>query len=198
MFYNLIFPESISIKSTRSIKYDTIIHSSKNGSELRISNLEYPMLSYNIVNDIKNKKELETITNFFKLVKGRAGGFKFKDWLDYEAKSQNIAVTDGEIKEFQLIKTYNYDNKIEIRKITKPIEGSVKIFVDDVDITTSIVVDYDTGIIKFSIAPEKDKIIKADFNFYVPVRFDTDTLEIVMINTKVGTVKDLKIVEIVE
>ena len=194
MFYDIVFPESISIKSSYIIEYNTIINKSKNGSELRISNYDYPLLSYNVVNDIKTKKELEEIINFFKLVKGRAYGFKFKDWLDYKAINQNIAIANGEQTEFQLIKTYNINNKIQIRKITKP--ANVSIFINQQNITQNININYNNGIITFNIPPEKDAIITATFDFYVPVRFDNDKIEIIMKNEKVGEIKDLKIVEL--
>ena len=194
MFYDIVFPESISMKSSYIIEYNTIINKSKNGNELRIPNYDYPLLSYNVINDIKTKKELEDIINFFKLVKGRAYGFKFKDWLDYKVINQNIAVADGEQKDFQLIKTYNINNKLQTRKITKP--KQVNIFTNNQDITTNISINYENGIITFNTPPEKDTIISASFEFYVPVRFDNDKIEIVMKNEKVGEIKDLKIVEL--
>lgn len=194
MFYDIVFPESISMKSSYIIEYNTIINKSKNGNELRISNYDYPLLSYNVINDIKTKKELENIINFFKLVKGRAYGFKFKDWLDYKATNQNIAVADGEQKEFQLIKTYNINNRVQIRKITKP--KQVSIFVNNQNIIENININYSNGIITFNTPPKKDTIISASFEFYVPVRFDNDKIEIVMKNEKVGEIKDLKIVEL--
>ena len=194
MFYDIVFPESISMKSSYIIEYNTIINKSKNGNELRISNYDYPLLSYNVINDIKTKKELEDIINFFKLVKGRAYGFKFKDWLDYKVINQNIAVADGEQKDFQLIKTYNINNKLQTRKITKP--KQVSIFINNQNITTNISINYENGIITFNTPPEKDTIISASFEFYVPVRFDNDKIEIVMKNEKVGEIKDLKIVEL--
>lgn len=194
MFYDIVFPESISIKSSYIIEYNTIINKSKNGGELRISNYDYPLLSYNVINDLKTKKELEEIINFFKLVKGRAYGFKFKDWLDYKAINQNIAIANGEQTEFQLIKTYNINNKIQIRKITKP--ENVSVFVNQQNITQNININYSSGIITFNTPPEKDTIITATFDFYVPVRFDNDKIEIIMKNDKVGEIKDLKIVEL--
>ena len=194
MFYDIVFPESISMKSSYIIEYNTIINKSKNGNELRISNYDYPLLSYNVINEIKTKTELEDIINFFKLVKGRAYGFKFKDWLDYKVINQNIAVADGEQKDFQLIKTYNINNKLQTRKITKP--KQVSIFINNQNITTNISINYENGIITFNTPPEKDTIISASFEFYVPVRFDNDKIEIVMKNEKVGEIKDLKIVEL--
>ena len=197
MLEDLIFPESISIKSTYTIEYKTTIHKAKSGRELRIANVDYPLLSYNIINDLKSKKEIETLINFFKLTKGKAIGFKFKDWIDYNTSNQVIATADGEIKDFQLIKTYLLDDYIQIRKITKPIKNTVKVYINNVDSTSSANINYENGIVSFENAPEKNSIIKADFEFYVPVRFDTDKLDITMKNSKYGEIKELKIIEII-
>ena len=104
MFYEINFPENISIKSKYYIEYNTNINKSKNGREQRISNTEKPLLYYNIVSGIKTKDDIDSIIKLFKLVKGRAIGFRFKDWLDYSVKNQTIGIGDGETKEFQLIK----------------------------------------------------------------------------------------------
>lgn len=197
MLEDLIFPESISMKSTYTIEYKTTVCTAKNGYELRIANIDYPLLSYNIINDLKSKTEIENLVNFFKLTKGKAIGFKFKDWLDYKVNSQVIATADGENKDFQLIKTYLLGNHVQIRKITKPIEGTVKIYVNDIEDKTNISIDYEKGLVSFSSAPANNSIIKADFEFYVPVRFDTDKLDITMKNSKYGEIKELKIIEII-
>jgi len=39
-------------------------------------------------------------------------------------------------------------------------------------------VDYTTGLVTFSVAPSAGVIVSADFDFDVPVRFDTDTLAV--------------------
>ena len=197
MLEDLIFPESISMKYTYTIEYKTTIHKAKSGYELRIANVDYPLLSYNIINDLKSKTEIENLVNFFKLTKGKAIGFKFKDWLDYNVNNQVIATADGKTKDFQLIKTYLFNDYIQIRKITKPIKNTVKIYINNIDNTSHANINYENGIISFENAPEKNSIIKADFEFYVPVRFDTDKLDITMKNSKYGEIKELKIIEII-
>ena len=202
MFYEINFPENISIKSKYYIEYNTNINKSKNGREQRISNTEEPLLYYNIVSGIKTKDDIDSIIKLFKLVKGRAIGFRFKDWLDYSVKNQTIGIGDGETKEFQLIKSYttalNDENITHIRKITKPVKSTVDIFVNGVNYNNNLNIDYTSGKIVFNNPVAINEVITANFEFDVPVRFDNDTLEISMRNVNSGELNNIKLVEIIE
>lgn len=65
------------------------------------------------------------------------------------------------------------------RQITKPVPESVKLYLNDVellpdDANHAFYVNYQTGIIHFSQALPENTIIYADFDFDVPVRFNSD------------------------
>lgn len=202
MFYETNFPENISIHSKYYIEYNTQINKSKNGREQRISNKDEPLLYYNIISGIKTKDEIESIVKLFKLVKGRAIGFRFKDWLDYSTINQTIGIGDGETTEFQLIKTYttilNNENITHIRKITKPVKSTVNIFVNGVNYNDNLVINYTNGKIIFKNPVPLNEIITANFEFDVPVRFDNDTLEISMKNINSGEINNIRLIEIME
>lgn len=198
MFYEIRFPESISIKSTTSINFNTNITSSKNGKEKRIINRSESIMVYDIVSGVKSKQDIEEVTKLFRLVKGRAIGFRYKDWLDYSAINQQIDIGDGEKTKFQLIKTYtdlNSKNKY-IREIKKPVENTVKISLDNIP-NKSFSVDYTNGNIIFKETPANSTIITASFEFDVPVRFDSDELEISLDSLNSGKIKDIRLIEII-
>lgn len=198
MFYEIRFPESISIKSTTSINFNTNITSSKNGKEKRIINRSESIMVYDIVSGVKSKQDIEEVTKLFRLVKGRAIGFRYKDWLDYSAINQQIDIGDGEKTKFKLIKTYtdlNSKNKY-IREIKKPVENTVKISLDNIP-NKSFSVDYTNGNIIFKETPANSTIITASFEFDVPVRFDSDELEISLDSLNSGKIKDIRLIEII-
>lgn len=200
MFYEFRFPDSISIKSTTSIEFNTNIMVSKNGQEQRIANRENSRLIYNVANGIKTKRDLDRIINLFRIVKGRNIGFRFKDWTDYSARKQILGLGTGDNKIYQFVKNYNItvndENVIYVRKITKPVKDTVKIFVNDIDVTNSVDINYKNGEINFKIAPNENEIISADFEFDVPVRFDTDVIELSLNGQNSGRIKDIRLVEI--
>lgn len=194
-FLETRFPESISFNSSSILEFKTSVISTKNGSEQRNINWRSNRMKFNIVNGIKTKAELDEIISFFRNVRGRAYGFRFKDWTDYKAEKQPIATGDGETKSFQLIKTYIIDNNIYVRKITKPVISTVKVCINGA-VVDDVELDLKTGIITFNEAPALDDEIEADFEFDVPVRFDSDVLEITMDTVNTGKVKDVVLVEI--
>ncbi|MBR2141216.1 MAG: DUF2460 domain-containing protein [Rickettsiales bacterium] len=200
MFYEINFPESVSIRSKHHIEYNTSVHRSKNGREQRISNMEQPLSYYDVVSGVKTTEEINELVKFFKLMEGRACGFRFKDWLDYGAENQIIGVGDNKNKTFQLIKMYTITVENEtishIRKITKPVKNKVDVFVNGVKYNDFLSLDYTTGVVTFDEPPATDEVVTATFEFDVPVRFDVDNLEIIMNNVNSGEINNLKLVEI--
>ena len=90
---------------------------------------------------------------------------------------QPLGTGDGSATTFQLQKRYAYTTGTltieKFRPITKPVEGSVLIGVDSVTQTetTDYTVDYSTGLVTFTTAPELDQVLTAGYEFHVPCRF---------------------------
>ena len=194
-FLEIRFPESISFESSTILEFNTSIIISKNGNEQRNVNWQYNKMKYNIINGIKTTTELDEIIKLFRNAKGQAYGFRFKDWSDYKATKQQIAIGDNINTKFQLIKTYIISNNIYTRIITKPVISTVKLYIDDVEIN-DFNIDFTTGEIVLSSPPQENSIIYADFEFDVPVRFNSDILEITMQSIKTGFVKDIMLIEV--
>ena len=194
-FLETRFPESISFNSSSILEFNTSVITTKNGSEQRNINWNSNKMKFNIINGIKTKAELDEIIAFFRNVRGKAYGFRFKDWSDYQAENQLIGVGDGETKDFQLIQDDRTNTNYYIRKITKPVISTIKIFIDGTS-TNDVNIDLKTGIVSFNEAPSIDAVITATFEFDVPVRFDSDMLEITMNTINTGKVKDITLIEI--
>ena len=195
-FVETKFPDSIAFNSISIPEFNTNIITMKNGSEQRNINWNSCRLKYNVLNRIKTATELSELLAFFRARKGRAIGFRFKDWSDYKAIGQILGIGDGTKTQFQLIKNYVSGTTTYLRTITKPVLGSLVIYVDNIA-TTDYTIDLTTGILTFNTAPLNTKEIKADLEFDVPVRFDSDILEIGMDSINSGTVKEIKLIEIV-
>lgn len=201
MFFEICFPNSIAIRSTAIIDFNTSIVVSKNGKEQRIANRENGKMIFNISNGIKTKKDLEEIITFFRIVKGKSNGFRFKDWLDFKVVDQTIGFGNNQEKTFQLIKTYNIfadkNNVACIRKITKPVLNTLKIFINNEEVDNSLInLNKESGKITFQSAPKDGDVITANFEFDVPVRFESDMLEFGLDTQNTGKIKDIKLIEI--
>lgn len=169
------FPEDISYGSSGGPCYSTDVITMTSGYEQRNINWQQARSRYNVAYGIKTEKHIKQLIDFFRICKGRAIGFRFKDWNDYSAENQLIGIGDGRKKEFRLIKTYETKDVKEQRIITKPVQGEVEIFLDGKEFKKAEV-DYTCGLINFSTPPGINVKVTANFNFDVPVRFDTDSL----------------------
>jgi uncharacterized protein (TIGR02217 family) len=59
---------------------------------------------------------------------------------------------------------------IEVRTITKPVAGTVKVYLDGVEQLWGWSVDTTTGVVTFGTAPAMGVEVTADCEFDVPVR----------------------------
>lgn len=190
----IVFPTDISYGSRGGPGYSTTIEINSAGIETRNQNWSYPRHEWDVAYGINTQAKLENLISFFHVAAGRANTFLFKDWLDYKsttlmsstvsATDQTIGTGDGAEDEFQLVKVYTQSGYSRTRNIYKPVTGSVRVAVDGVEKTVSV--DFGcsttTGIVTFAAGsiPTAGQVITAGFEFYVPVRFDTDVISIAL------------------
>ena len=191
-FHEVQFPSDIAFGSSGGPEFFTSIISSYGGHEQRNVNWSAARARYNVLHAIKNQTQIDELLSFFHARRGKAHAFRFKDWADYKASAQQIGVGDGTNKIFQLSKTYDS----YVREITKPVSGSVKIYVNSVLQTSGVAVNSTTGVVTFTTAPAAAAVITADFEFDVPVRFDVDYLPVSFDAVGLNSIRDIALVEV--
>lgn len=175
-FAEVQFPPDISYGSSGGPEYATDIVASVSGHEQRNATWAQARARFNVAKGVKTKTQLDALIAFFRARKGRAYGFRFKDWTDYSATGQVIGSGNGSVGQFQLVKRYDSGSHYELREIRKPVTGTVKIYVNSVQQMSGVSVNAATGLVTFVVPPASSTSITADFEFDVPVRFDTDRL----------------------
>ena len=85
---------------------------------------------------------------------------------------------------------------IEVRTITKPVAGTVKMYLDGAEQLSGWSVDTTAGVVTFSTAPGPGVEITADFEFDVPVRFDTDHMAVTIETYQLHNWQQIPIVEL--
>jgi uncharacterized protein (TIGR02217 family) len=135
-------------------------------------------------------------------------GFRWRDRLDHTSSApgeplspvdQGIGVGDGTTAAFQLVKTYGAGFAPYARPIGKPVAGSVRVAVGGSEVSGSwFACDTATGIVTFAAGhiPAMGAAITAGFSFDVPVRFDTDYLEVDLSAFSAGAIPKIPVVEI--
>ena len=146
---------------------------------------------------------------FFEERRGRLYGFRWRDRLDCCSATtgnvvspfdQVIGVGDGTTAAFQLVKTYGSAFSPYARAIVKPVSGSVRVAVADSEVAagSAFTCDATTGVVTFLAGhiPSAGTVVTAGFNFDVPVRFDTDYLEVDLATFAAGAIPKIPLVEI--
>lgn len=197
------FPECIASGSKGGPTWLTDVVTVTSGHEQRNQRWQHTRHSYDVAFGVHIMRDLEQLIAFFHGVRGRAHGFRFKDYADYRsctvteeptAFDQVIGTGDAAETSFQLTKTYDpFGTGPYYREIRKPVEGTVKIGVDGTEVPA--VVDYTTGIVSFGTAPANGTSVTAGYYFDVPCRFDTDQL-VVQLETILAGGAEIPIVEI--
>lgn len=176
-------------------KFQTSIVALGNGAEQRNSDWSRTRSTWDISYGVQYKEEVQEIIDFFYARRGKARGFRFKDWFDYQAVDQAIGVGDGVKTAFQLVK--NYTSVVTYaRKITRPVAGTSVLKVNGVVVSGTV--NNNTGVATLLTAPALGAVVSASFEFDFPARFDTDELRLNVRLFNVASIPAIPIIEIYE
>lgn len=206
-FHDIRFPASLSFGSVGGPERRTEIVTLANGFEERNSPWADSRRRYDAGVGMRSLDDIETLIGFFEARHGQLYGFRWKDWTDYKSTApsgevshvdQRIGMGDGVTTAFQLCKTYQSGIGAYTRRISKPVVGTVLISVADDELVESVhfSVDHETGFVQFFDTPATGSEIRAGFEFDVPVRFDTDRLEMSMQSFSAGEIPNVPVVEV--
>ena len=137
--------------------------------------------------------------DFFHARRGRAYGFRLKDFSDFTMAEQSIGTGDGSTTAFQIFKRYIDDDALAPpydRELKKIVAGSVSVAVAASSMASGWSVDDTTGILTFDAAPAVDADITVACEFDVPVRFDTDLMQAAIPGPDVHHWQSVKLVEV--
>jgi len=209
MFHDIRFPTGISRAAQGGPERRTDVVVLGSGAEERNARWANSRRSYNAGYGVKSLNDLNAVIAFFEERRGRLHGFRWRDPADWKscppedqptALDQLIGEGDGTTAVFQLIKTYGSAFNPWVREIRKPVAGTVLIAVSGTlqAAGTAYTVDNDTGLVTFLAGhiPAASAPVTAGFEFDVPVRFDTDKLEINIQGFRHGAIPSIPIVEI--
>jgi uncharacterized protein (TIGR02217 family) len=208
-FHDVRFPTAISRNAQGGPERRTDVVVLGSGYEERNSRWADSRRSYNAGYGVKSLDDLYQIIAFFEERRGRLHAFRWRDPMDWKSCPPNstpspldqiIGTGDGLRAAFQLQKTYGSAFAPWTRDIKKPVAGTVKIAVAGTELTpeTDFALDVSTGVVTFLAGriPAADQSVTAGYEFDVPVRFDTDKLEINLSGFTSGAIPNIPIVEV--
>lgn len=175
-FHNVIFPEDISYGSSGGPGFNTSVIELASGAEQRNVNWKQQRAEYDVSHGVKTRDQMEHLLDFFTARRGKAYGFRFKDWMDYQIDRQTIGLTTGLTGSRQIYKRYESETAYFFdRPITKIMPDTASIWINGGLVgDPDSILDYDTGIITIG----NGNTVEIACEFHVPVRFDTDSMKI--------------------
>jgi uncharacterized protein (TIGR02217 family) len=208
-FHEVLFPLDIALKSAGGPERRTEIVALASGREERNARWAHSRRRYDAGYGVKTLEALSEVIAFFEERRGRLHGFRWRDRLDHSSTAPGATVTpadqvlgtgDGATATFPLAKSYGGLYAPYKRPIAKPVPGSVRVAVDGDEVAdgTAFTCDSTTGLVTFLAGhlPPPDAAVTAGFLFDVPVRFDTDYLEVDLSAFAAGAIPKIPLLEI--
>jgi len=207
-FHEVLFPLDVALRSAGGPERRTEIVAFGSGREQRNARWAHSRRRYDAGYGVKTLDALREVVAFFEERRGQLYGFRWRDRLDHSSASDSAAPApldqllgagDGEATDFQLVKIYGASYAPYARPIEKPVPGSVRVAVGGVEVEASaFTVDATRGVVTFvpGHIPTEGAAVTAGFLFDVPVRFDTDYLEVDLSAFTAGAIPKIPLIEI--
>jgi len=206
-FHAVRFPLDVALGARGGPERATDVVTLASGREERNSRWAHARRRYNAGYGVKSRADMLAVLAFFEERRGRFHSFLWRDGLDFSsngtavptALDQAIGVGDGVKVSFSLTKRYGADFDPYLRPISKPVSGSVAVAVAGVGLATAdYSVDATTGVVTLDVAPAPGAAVTAGFLFDVPVRFDTDRLDVELTSFDAAEVPNIPLIEVRE
>jgi uncharacterized protein (TIGR02217 family) len=206
-FHEIRFPSTISYGSTGGPMRLTEIVPLANGFEERSTPWAHARRRYDAGFGLRSLADLETLLAFFEARHGQLYAFRWKDWTDYTSGplgapitplDQRLGMGDGLQRAYALTKRYASGQSAYLRPIQKPVASTVVAAVggDPLELGRDFSVDYTQGIVTFTDAPDIGAEVTAGFEFDVPARFDTDSVQASIAAYQAGELPNVPIIEV--
>ncbi len=186
--------------------FSTQIVEAPSGHERRSCDWADARLSFDAGPGVRSEADIATLIGFFRARRGAARGFRFTDPYDDRSSAlgeapgaldQRLGVGDGVKAEFPLLRHYGPGGEAQVRRITRPVAGSIRVAMDGIEMTSGWS-HAGLGVIAFDVAPAAGVMLTAGYRFDVPVRFAEDRLDIHRATFAAGEAPSVPLVEIRE
>lgn len=209
VMHDVRFPPRLSRGATGGPERRTDIVVLGSGREERNTRWADSRRRYNAGTGARTLDDLYEMTAFFEARGGQLNAFRWKDLADYKSSRPSQPITqldqfvgraDGVETVFPLRKRYGDGASEYWRDIRLPVVSSLRVAVDGVEVIIPEAVAFDPSVFALRFTPQAippaGSTITAGFEFDVPVRFDTDRLEISVSSFQHGVIPSIPVVEV--
>ena len=208
-FHDIRFPSNLSFGSLGGPERRTEIVTLASGHEERNTPWAQARRRYDAGLGLRSLDDVERLIAFFEARQGMLHGFRWKDWADFKscpasrdvsALDQSLGFGDGARVGFGLTKTYVSGDWQTARRITRPVVGTVRVGVGGTELTEGEgwTLDQTSGAVALRVPPAVGAEVTVGFEFDVPVRFDTDLIQVSVASFQAGDVPKVPVIEVRE
>ncbi|MCY4505057.1 MAG: DUF2460 domain-containing protein [Hyphomicrobiales bacterium] len=205
-FHDVRLQDALKVGAGGSAGFSTQLMTTASGFEHRNARWFAPRRRYEVYIGTRPLSELRRLQSFFLERCGRLHGFLWRDIIDYRSRAFRAPLAND-----QTMKRLSDDGRVwaffkglkspprlkRLRRIFKPVASSVLLAHNRVPIPPEqYVVHAAHGVIAFHAGHYRTEGVTAGFEFDVPVRFDTDRLEIRMVTDIAGNCEPIPLMEI--
>lgn len=171
------FPDDVSFGAIGGPGYSTEVVVVHGGDESRNVGWAGARGEWEVATGVKTPDDFDAVRDHFRMCRGRAHGFRFKDWSDYQVAAGEGVLTLVSGSVYQMVRRYGSGATLEDRFITKPVSGTCLFFRTRSGSTAAIspTVNYTTGGVTVAGHVAGDTYSWSG-QFDVPARYDTDKL----------------------
>lgn len=206
-FHEVRFPAALSLGSSGGPERRTQVVTLASGHEERNSPWAHGRRRYDAGLGLRSLDDIHAVLGFFEARMGRLFGFRWKDWADHKSCPPSatpgpfdcqLGEGDGVARTFALRKVYVSGPASYARPVTKPVAGTVRIAVGGVELAEGegFAVDAATGAVTLAAPAAAGAGVTAGFEFDVPVRFDTDRIEVNLAAFAAGEIPSIPVIEV--
>ena len=194
-FDDVDFPLALGAQASVAPAFSTAIVTTAAGVEQRNADWADARLRFDAGPGVRSEDDIATLIAFFRARRGAARAFRFRDPFDSGAADESLGIGDGTTTGFPLVKRYGDGAAAQVRRITRPVAGSVRVSVGGVAVTDGWSL-LDGGIVSFVTAPAAGAEVTAGYLFDVPVRFEQDNLEVSRSTFLAGEAPSVPLIEV--
>jgi uncharacterized protein (TIGR02217 family) len=208
-FHDVLFPVAVSFGATGGPERRNEIVLMTSGRERRNARFSQSRRHYDAGTGVRSLEDLYDVLAFFEARRGSLHAFRFRDPFDMKSCRPGQAVTpldqpiglgDGSRARFPLIKIYGTAQDPYKRDILKPVASTVRVAVNGSERTSpaGFTIDATTGEVVFPPGgiPAVNAVVSAGYEFDVPVRFNTERLEVSLKAFKAGQIPSIPLIEV--
>jgi uncharacterized protein (TIGR02217 family) len=197
-FHDVNFPSRLKFNVSGGPEMRVDVTRLSSGHERRNKRWSAPLRRYLISVGQRPLDEIQVLTAFFEARSGPLHGFRFRDPFEHSTAvlNQNVSANDVEIGIGNGVTT---DMNLILgngRQVTHPIEESLRVAINGLEISTGFSFDQSSQKLIFDQAPASGETISAGFQFDVPVRFENEQLVATRTVNNAGEVSDITLLEL--